>query len=718
MATLQRRAFTTTVQRATGTHGNGIVGMVSEVYNKWERRAPLCPEHVQRLTQENGIRVLVEPSDRRVFTNAEYAAAGAEITSDLSPCGTIFGVKQVPVENLLPDRTYVFFSHVIKAQPENMELLDTILDRNVRLMDYECINQDGLRSAPRLIAFGGYAGRAGVIDGLRGLGERFLSLGYSTPFLNLGSSYMYTDLPSAKKAVQAVGQGIHANGLGGIPADFAPLVIGFTGNGNVSQGAQEIFRLLPHEFVKPEDLPFLPKTTDKVYGVIAEEEHLVKKKDGSPLTDRSHYYAHPEEYVSAFHEDVAPYLTMLVNCTYWDHRYPRVLTVEQMKHIRNTQNGTPKLQMIADVSCDIGGSVEFLAKSTHIEAPFFRYTFGEDDVERGKQQQEDETDDSAPNAHVQNDMDGPGVIMCGVDILPSELPRESSKHFGDLLYDMVEDLANSNGAVPFDQQNDLPLPLKGACIAAHGALTPNFNYIAAMRSERDREQAQTHARKMYESAGSTVLRIRGHLFDTNLINQILDLLEEQDASFYVVELDVRPNDQFGDHAPVSSADIQVSTEGGRERLEYILNEVNTLVRVTPKSEAEVTELPWDYCGGNFTRTLHDWDSRTTEKDSAGGVFLAPGARATVVNDESASDNNDNVLILGAGLVAAPAVEYLARKAGRTVTIVSGIPGEATRLKASLGNPPNVGTITFLNVCAIFIILLYMSFHCPVFIYFF
>jgi alpha-aminoadipic semialdehyde synthase len=132
---------------------------------------------VQRLTKDKGLRVLIEPSNRRVFTNAEYEAAGAEITTDLSPCGTIFGVKQVPVENLLPDRTYVFFSHVIKAQPENMELLDTILEKNVRLMDYECINQDGLRSAPRLIAFGGYAGRAGVIDGLRGLGERFLSLG-------------------------------------------------------------------------------------------------------------------------------------------------------------------------------------------------------------------------------------------------------------------------------------------------------------------------------------------------------------------------------------------------------------------------------------------------------------------------------------------------------------------------------------------------------------
>jgi len=484
-----RRAFSTTLQRAasSGTHGNGVVGMVSEVYNKWERRAPLCPEHVLRLTKEKGIRVLVEPSNRRVFTNAEYEAAGAEITSDLTPCGTIFGVKQVPVTNLLPDRTYVFFSHVIKAQPENMELLDKIIENKVRLMDYECINQDGLRSAPRLIAFGGYAGRAGLIDGLRGLGERFLSLGYSTPFLNLGSSYMYVDLPSAKKAVEAVGTSIHANGMGGIPEDFAPLVIGFTGNGNVSKGAQEIFKLLPHEFVKVEDLPNLPKNTNKVYGVIAEEEHLVRKKDGTPLTDRSHYYKHPEEYESNFHEQVAPYLSMLVNCTYWDHRYPRVLTIKQMQEMRSqqkedasTHRAGPKLQMVADVSCDIGGSVEFLTKSTHIEAPYFRYTFGEDDdvaaavAAAADSNDVAETEEEDLTKNVRDDMDGPGVIMCGVDILPSELPREASKHFGDLLYDMVEDLAHSDGSKPFEEQDDLPLPLKGACIAAHGMLTPNF----------------------------------------------------------------------------------------------------------------------------------------------------------------------------------------------------------------------------------------------------
>lgn len=571
--------FSSSVKSAKSHHGNGVVGMVAEVYNKWERRAPLCPEHVRKLTKDDGIRVLVEPSARRVFTDEEYAAAGAEITSDLSAAGTIFGVKQVPASNLLPDRTYVFFSHTIKAQAENMELLDTILERNIRMIDYETINKDGLRSAPRLIAFGGYAGRAGLIDGMRGLGERLLSLGYSTPFLSLGSSYMYQSLDLAKQAIKEMGEGISA---GGIPRDFAPLVVGFTGDGNVSQGAQEIFRLLPHKMVSVEDLPHLEPRRDLVYGVVAEVESMVRKKaehGGGALTDRGHYFANPEEYEPIFHEKVAPYLSMLVNCTYWDHRYPRLLTVEQMRDIRrdqreNTPDAHPRLQMVADVSCDIGGSIEFLTKSTHIEDPFFRYDFDVDESTSNE--------DGSTEGCVFSDMDGDGIIMCGVDILPSELPRESSKHFGDLLYHMVPTLATSDGSVPFSEQNDLPAPLKGACIAAQGELTPNFSYISAMRAERDREAAQTHALKMYEAAGSAVMRLRGHLFDTNLINQTLDLLEEHGASFYVVELDVRPNDKQGDHAPSSSADIQVSVEGGREKLDEILQLVQKLIDVTPK----------------------------------------------------------------------------------------------------------------------------------------
>lgn len=116
------------------------VGIVREVYSKWERRVPLCPSHVRELVGD-GVSVVVQPSKSRVFSDKEFADAGASVCNDLSECSVILGVKQVPVKDLLPGKTYMFFSHTIKGQEENMPLLDACLKQRVRLVDYECITQ-------------------------------------------------------------------------------------------------------------------------------------------------------------------------------------------------------------------------------------------------------------------------------------------------------------------------------------------------------------------------------------------------------------------------------------------------------------------------------------------------------------------------------------------------------------------------------------------------
>ena len=625
--------------------GNRVVGVVREVYNKWERRAPLCPAHVKRLVRD-GIQVLVQPSDRRVFTDQEYKAAGANLVEDLTPASVIFGVKQVPIENLLPKRTYVFFSHVIKAQPANMELLDALLDKEIRLMDYETITKGGCRNGPRLVAFGGFAGRAGMVSAIRGLGERLLCLGYSTPFLNMGSAYMYPSLEKAKEAMGDVGDLIKTNGL---PNDFGPCVFAFTGNGNVSRGAQEVFQRLPHEWVTVEDLPNLPNRTDIVYGVVVEEEGLVRRKDQDAPFSRKEYYENPDLYEARFHEDVAPYVTCVVNCTYWDHRYPRVLTKQQLKDIREGQ-GNKKLIAISDISCDIEGSVEFLTKSSYIEAPFYMY----DPID-------DVTSDS---------LDGPGILMCGVDILPSELPRESSMHFGDAMMEYVGPLSSSDGSLSFEEQaSTLPPELYGACITANGALTPSFSYIELMRKERERNLIKTKLEKMEETEGSAVFRISGHLFDSGFINKALDIIEADGGLFYIVELDVRPN---GRNDFKSSADIQVSMPDGRAGINEVLKKLSGLALLDPKAEAMVTELPFEYCSGDFSKTMH---GRATD-DS---MIFKDAASMTYGLKE---DSQKRVLILGAGLVARPAVEYLSRK--NDVTVVSGLPEEAQNLVADVG----------------------------------
>ncbi|RZB72029.1 Alpha-aminoadipic semialdehyde synthase [Glycine soja] len=274
--------------------GNGVVGILAESVNKWERRAPLTPSHCARLLHGGtGVsRIIVQPSTKRIHHDALYEEVGAEISQDLSQCGLILGIKQPKLEMILPDRAYAFFSHTHKAQKENMPLLDKILAERASLYDYELIVGD---NGKRLLAFGKFAGRAGMIDFLRGLGQRFLSLGYSTPFLSLGSSYMYPSLAAAKAAVISVGEEIATQGL---PLGICPLVFVFTGSGNVCSGAQEIFKLLPHTFVDPSKLRDLHRTDKdqprhaskrvfQVYGCVVTAQDMVEPKDHVIVFDKT-----------------------------------------------------------------------------------------------------------------------------------------------------------------------------------------------------------------------------------------------------------------------------------------------------------------------------------------------------------------------------------------------------------------------------------------------
>ena len=496
------------------------IGVLAERYSKWERRAPLTPLHVQQLVS-SGIEVLVQPSNSRVFNNREYADAGARVTPDLSSANAIFGVKQPALGSLLPGMTYLTFSHVIKAQPENMPLMDEFLAKRCRLIDYECVREGGGGSTPRLIAFGGFAGKAGTINGLRGLGLRLLTLGYSTPFLAVGPAHSYADYADARRALAGVGRQIGAYGL---PPAFSPFVVTICGTGNVSHGAVDALRALGDDvvsWVTPEELPALSEKLGtegahqrRVFACVTGTEHFVAREGGAaggaagaPF-DRAHYYANPHEYAPVFHRSVAPHTSLLVTTMYWDPRFPRLLTHEQAGELR--ASGNERLLAVADLTCDIGGAVEGLTRTTSVDEPFFVY-------------------DVAGRCESAEGLDGAGVLMLGVDILPAELPREASHHFGDALLPFVDALASSPGA-------PLPPELAAATIAEGGALTAGYHFIAAMRAAREREISQEepalaaptaalsaeHARKL---EGSTVLSLHGHLFDSGLINATLDVVE-------------------------------------------------------------------------------------------------------------------------------------------------------------------------------------------------
>lgn len=445
--------------------GNGIIGIRREDKNVWERRCPLTPDQVRALLKEGTVKkCIVQPSTIRCFDDREFADAGAEINEDLSEASTICAVKEVPSNLLISDRTYMFFTHTIKAQPHNMPLLDTMLEKNVRTIDYErIVGADG-----RLVKFGPYAGFAGMMDTLHGLGLALLTRGYATPFLHLSLSKEYRSLENARKDLAYAGDLIRERGL---PKELCPLTIAVTGAGSVSLAAQQMLHLLPCKYVQVEDLPGLWKKENQdrncIHVVVVRAKDMVVPKDPSRRFESKHYYQHPDEYMPVFHETVAPYIHVLVNGMYWEPRFPRLLTTRQARHMLE-QDRLPML-VLGDITCDIGGSVEFFVKGTEIQNPFYVYDLLRDNV-----------------TPIQ-DYKGEGVIVLGVDHLPAEFPREASTSFGSGLSALVKHVAVSPDTAPLaEQEKALGPELFNAVVTNKGALTPNFKYIAQMRAQNEK----------------------------------------------------------------------------------------------------------------------------------------------------------------------------------------------------------------------------------------
>ncbi len=425
-----------------------VIGIRREDKNKWERRVPLVPSDLGRLAKEHGIEFLVQPSPNRVFADEAYEQAAAQVQEDLSICPVVLAVKEIPVSFLQKERTYMFFSHTIKGQKSNMPLLRRIMELGCTLIDYEKVTDDKGR---RLIFFGRHAGLAGMIDSLWGLGRRLKEAeGLDTPFAQIRPSHEYPDLDHAKKAVAQAGAQIAEQGL---PESLAPFVCGFSGYGHVSQGAQEIYDLLPVQEVSPSELlAGLPPATDKVFKVVFREEDMVEPSEGQDF-DLQEYYDHPERYRGRF-ERFAPHLTMLMNCIYWEKRYPRLLSKDLLADLYS--NGPAKLRFVGDVSCDPEGAVEATLMCTTPDDPVFVY----DPVER--------------QAHP--GFSGRGLAVLAVDNLPAELPKEASESFSAALSPFVPALAKADMNRPLEETG-LPVELQRAVIVHRGKLTEAFSYL-------------------------------------------------------------------------------------------------------------------------------------------------------------------------------------------------------------------------------------------------
>lgn len=428
------------------------IGIRREDRNPWERRTPLIPEDARELQSRCSLRVTVQPSRIRIFSDDDYRRADVRVSEDLGSCSVILAVKEVPPEHLLAGKTYLFFSHTAKGQAHNMAMLRTLQERRCSLIDYERIIDDEGR---RLVFFGRQAGQAGMVDSLWALGRKLRQEGLDTPFGSLEQTWRYRTLAEAEKAVGKAGREIRDRGL---DPSLAPLVVGFAGYGHSSRGAQDVFGLLPAEEIPPEGLEkfFDAKSfrSDRMYKVVFREEHMLEPgRKGKPF-DLQEYYARPHLYRSRFSRFL-PYLTVLVNCIYWEPKYPRFVTIPDLKQLY-LQNGQPRLRVIGDISCDVNGSVECTVKCTNPDAPVYVYDLQEDRAVDG--------------------FLGTGPVILAVYNLPAEISFESSAYFSRVIKDFIPSLAGDGFGRNFSECR-LPEPLKRAVILHRGELTPGYAYL-------------------------------------------------------------------------------------------------------------------------------------------------------------------------------------------------------------------------------------------------
>jgi len=430
---------------------NACIGVRREDKSRWERRVPVTPADARMLKEEHGIDVWVQPSPIRVFLEEEFEEAGARVQEDISSCPVVFAVKEIPEDFFEPGRVYVFFSHTIKGQPDNMPMLQRILDLGCTLIDYEKVTDENGR---RLIFFGRHAGLAGMVETLWALGRRLEWEGIPNPFTQLRHTYEYEDLDHVKEAVSKVGDRIKAEGL---PESVTPLICGIAGYGNVGRGTWEILDCLPIEEIEPQQVASVAEGSDynanAIYKVVFKEEDTVEPISPDGHFELQDFYDHPEKYRGTF-ESYVPYLTVVVNCIYWEAKYPRLITKKYLQELYG--GGQPRLRVIGDISCDFEGAIECTVRYTEAGNPVFVY-----DPFTG------ETTDG---------FKGKGPVIMAVDILPSELPREASVDFSGVLQEFVPAIAKADYSVPFEQL-DLPPEIKRAVIAYRGELTPDYRYI-------------------------------------------------------------------------------------------------------------------------------------------------------------------------------------------------------------------------------------------------
>ena len=393
------------------------IGLIREGKVPPDTRVAFTPQQCRYILDHfHDVDIVVEPAPVRCFSDAQYEAVGVRMSNDLTDRDVLFGIKEVPISKLIPGKTYCFFSHTKKAQPYNQPLMRALLDKGIRLIDYECLTHaDG----QRILGFGLFAGIVGAHNGLRTWGKKTglfdLPTAHSIGFYEaLRTSYAGLKLPAGLK-------------------------IAVTGSGKVASGVVEVMAHLDVELVEPED--YVRTDYDYPVYVLLKGRTLYTRR-GEGIYHRDDFHKHPESYHCLF-PNYLPHTDILMNGIYWVEGIPRLFTPEDIRRRYH------RLSVIADITCDENGSVPINLGASTIADPVYGV-------------------DRMTGARAEPYQPGTDTIdVMAVDNLPNELPRDASQYFGDHLikYVLPEMLK---------ERSDL---LERATMCSGGALTPAFSYL-------------------------------------------------------------------------------------------------------------------------------------------------------------------------------------------------------------------------------------------------
>jgi saccharopine dehydrogenase (NAD+, L-lysine forming) len=397
------------------------IGLIKEGKIPPDNRVALTPAQAKAI-QANypGVQVVVQHSNDRCYKDAEYKRAGIQVIDDLSDCDILIGIKEVPIQQLIAGKTYLFFSHTKKKQPQNQKLFQSIVKNKITLIDFECLeHEDG----QRIIGFGFFAGIVGAHNGMMAYGKKtgeyeLCRVFEHKTFRKLIDTYFGLKLPNIKIAV--------------------------TGSGRVAQGILEIMNLMQIREVEKEE--FLEREFSYPVYVHLKGSDLYLKKSGEPYS-RSDFHENPKNYKSLFRQYTSQ-TDILMNGVYWDQNIPRLFEKEDVL------DPAFRIQVIADVTDDVNGSVPINLGDQTIENPVYgvnRKTFKK----------------TAPYQKG-------SVDVMAVGNLPNELPRDASRYFGDqLIKYVIPDLIKGGSSI-----------VESATMVKKGKLTSNFDYLKEYAEEK------------------------------------------------------------------------------------------------------------------------------------------------------------------------------------------------------------------------------------------